>query len=107
MPNVGVRLVLTEWGRWARTGMPGKLPSMSTTEKARMGRGGAGESEPPPHILEVNHLVNTTPSPERMTLVVFYSQHGSIPEKAHRLGISRWTFRRRLERAESYIAYQL
>lgn len=101
-----VKVRLTLWGRWARGGLP-SLPTMSPIEKARMGRGGASESEMPPDIAEVDHLVCIAPKAERKVLIVHYTQRGTIAHKASRCGVDPRSFRRRLEQAESFIAYRL
>jgi hypothetical protein len=107
MPNYGVKILLTQWGRWSRTSMPGRLPSMSTTEKARIGRGGTGDSEMPYHIAEIDHIVCTAEPTERTALIVYYAQEGSLPDKAARLGLTRSEFRARIERGESFVAINL
>jgi hypothetical protein len=101
-----VKIRLAQWGRWARGGIP-SLPTMSTTEKARMGRGGVPCDEMPVHIAEVDHTVAISPPECKIVLIVYYCQQGPFTEKAHRLGLSRWSFRRRLERGESFVAMNL
>ena len=108
MANWGVRLVLTSWGHWAMQGLPGELPSMSTTEKARMGRGGIGDgSEMPPHIAEIDHIVCIAPPKEKRVLIVYYTQRGGMDEKAARLEMTLREFREVRERAESFVAMNL
>ena len=94
------------WGSWARGGIP-SLPTMSTTEKARIGRGGVPSDEMPPIIAEVDHVVCIAPADQRIVLIVAYAHTGPVKDKAMRLRLSRWQFRRRLERAESFVALNL
>lgn len=100
------RLRLTAWGRWARGGLP-SLPTMSSTEKARMGRGGTGDRDMPAHIAEVDHAVALTPMPQKRVLIVFYCQQGRITEKASRLEMDRHRFRRLLAQGESFVESNL
>ncbi|CAB4121068.1 hypothetical protein UFOVP154_18 [uncultured Caudovirales phage] len=108
MPNWGVRVWLTRWGRWARTGMPGSLPHMSTTEKARIGRGGNGsDAQMPPDIAEIDHLICLTPPAEKRVLIVYYTQSGRKAEKAARLSMTVREFSELRERGESFVAINL
>ena len=108
MANWGVRVMLTMWGRWARTGMPGALPHMSTTEKARIGRGGNGDdAQMPPHVAEIDHLVCIAPQEQKRVLIVYYTQYGTVSEKAARVDMAPSEFNMVRERAESFIALNL
>jgi len=108
MANWGVRVMLTMWGRWARSGMPGSLPHMATTEKARIGRGGNGDSAPmPPHVAEIDHLVCIAPPQEKRVLIVYYTQHGTVSEKAARVDLTPSEFNDYRERGESFVALNL
>jgi hypothetical protein len=80
---------------------------MCATEKARTGRGGTPSDEMPPAIAEVDHLICRAPPECKIVLIVYYAQSGQLQEKAQRLGLSRWQFRRRLERGEGFIALNL
>lgn len=80
---------------------------MSSIEQARSGRGGVASTEMPPDIAEVDHLICTGPLECKTVLIVYYAQHGHLLEKANRLGLTRWSFKRRLERGESYVAINL
>jgi hypothetical protein len=102
-----VKRRLTFWGRWARSGVAPSLPTMSTTEKARIGRGGVPDDSMPPDIAEVDHVVCIAPPEVRQVLIVYYAQTGSKVEKARRVGITRYAFGRRLERGESFVALNL
>ena len=101
-----VRARLRAWGHWARGGIP-SMPTMSTTEKARIGRGGVPIDDMPIPIAEVDSAVRRAPADQRIVLILTYAQPGPIYAKAQRLHITRWTFKRRLERAESFIALNL
>ena len=102
-----VKRRLTFWGRWARSGFAPALPTMSTTEKARIGRGGVPDDSMPPDIAEVDHVVCIAAPEVRQALIVYYAQTGSKEEKARRVGITRWAFRRRVERGETWVALNL
>src|SRR5277367_6189489 len=97
---------LNAWGSWARGGLP-SLPTMSSIEKARIGRGGVENLSMPSHIAEVDHLVCTAEPPIRIALIVCYAQRGSFEEKAQRLGLTRWALRRRKEQGEAYVYQNL
>ena len=101
-----VQARLRTWGRWGRGGLP-SLPTMSTTEKARIGRGGVPIDDMPPPIAEVDAVVRSAPPEQRIVLILAYTHTGPLKVKAQRLHITRWTFRRRLERAESFVALNL
>lgn len=101
-----VKRRLIFWGRWAQTGLP-TLPTMSTIEKARSGRGGVPNDEMPPDIAEVDHVVCIAPQHIKMALIVYYAQRGGKEEKARRIGLTRWAFRRRVEQGESFVALNL
>ena len=108
MANWGVRVMLTKWGRWARGGLPGELPHMSTTEKARIGRGGRGDDREMPHdVAEVDKAVWKAPKEQRLVLIVYYAQAGHIMDKAYRMEISLKEFKQRKEMGESFIAMNL
>ena len=101
-----VRARLRVWGHWGRGGVP-SLPTMSTTEKVRIGRGGVPCDDMPDPVAEVDAVVRSAPTDQRIVLIVAYTQTGPLAEKARRLHITRWTFKRRLERAESFVALNL
>lgn len=93
---------LSEWGRWAKGGLP-SMPTMSSTEKARIGRGGTPNLDMPPDIAEVDIIVCRADPAQRLILIVHYVQAGTLGEKAARLNLSRHSFRRHLDRAEWYV----
>jgi len=80
---------------------------MSSTEKARSGRGGKPSDEMPAHVAEIDHLVCIAPPEQKIALIVFYTHDGRLKEKASKLGLSRWVFMRRVNRGESFIAMNL
>ena len=89
-------------------GIPGQLPSMSTTEKARMGRGGiGGDREMPADLQEIDHIVCIAPPQEKRVLIVYYTQRGYPEEKAARLDMTLREFKDVRERAESFVAMNL
>lgn len=100
-----VKLRLAQWGRWARGGLP-SLPTVSPLWQTQ-GRGGISNVTMPPDIAEVDHLVCLSSPSEKQVLIVYYTQAGGIISKAQRCKLSRWSFRRTLERAESFVAYRL
>lgn len=97
---------LTFWGRWAKGGLP-SLPTMSSIERARMGRGGRPSDEMPEDIAEVDHAVCIAPAPLKRALISYYAMRGTLEDKALNCGISRREFLRRKERGESFIHQQL
>jgi hypothetical protein len=101
-----VKRRLAWWGRWARTGLP-TLPTMCATEKARTGRGGTPNDEMPDDVAEVDRVVCQAPRHIKIVMIVYYAQTGHVQEKANRLGLSRWQFRRLLDQGESFVAMNL
>lgn len=100
-----VKLRLALWGRWARGGLP-SMPTSSALWQSP-GRGSIANVTMPPDIAEVDHLVCISPPSERQVLIVYYTQEGFFGHKAARCGMSRWHFRKTLDRAESFIAFRL
>ena len=100
------RIRLHIWGRWARGGLPG-LPTESPMLRWHTGDRGYESSEMPTDIAEVDHAVCIAPPKEKSVLIVFYCQHGPLTEKAARLAMDRWTFKRALARAESFVDQNL
>lgn len=97
---------LYEWGRWVRDNGIG-YPPMSTTEKARIGRGGkpGDRSDALPGELEaIDRAVSTAPVEYKTLLIEHYTKFGYNSEKAVRLGISRQTYYQRKASAERYVA---
>jgi hypothetical protein len=50
---------------------------MSSTEMARMGRGGSGTLDMPPDIAEIDRIVSEADPAHRMALIVSYVQEGA------------------------------
>ena len=96
---------LRQWGRMVMDGGLG-YPPMSTTEKARIGRGGGQDSniELPPDLEVIDNAVATAPVEFKTVLVEHYSKDGMPSEKAAHLGISRSMYYARKLSAERYIA---
>jgi hypothetical protein len=92
---------LTEWGRWAKGGMPG-LPTASNWEIVQQGHGFESHVMPT-HIEEVDKVVCIAPQPEKSVLIHFYAKTGAFNEKAKMLGMNRWRFKRILDRARSFV----
>jgi hypothetical protein len=93
---------LSDWGRWAKGGLP-SMPTMSSTEKARIGRGGTPNLDMPPDIAEIDNIICRAEAAHKLILIVFYVQAGALGDKAARLNLSRHSFRRHLDRAEWYV----
>jgi len=100
-----VKLRLAQWGRWARGGLPTE-PTASPLWRTQ-GAGSVTNMTMPVDIAEVDHLVCVSAPLERQVLIVYYTQEGPFGHKAVRCGLTRWSFRRTLERAESFIAFRL
>lgn len=102
-----VRLKLYQWGRWSRARGIG-YPTMSTTERARIGRGGVFEGPHlPPDIEEVEVAVARSYPQHKLMLIEHYTKAGSIREHAARLGLTRMSYWRRKDRAEAHVALHL
>ncbi len=100
--------MLVMWGRMVRDGGIG-YPSMSSFEKARIGRGGGRDpiSKLPPDIEVVDHAVSVAPVEHKTLLIEHYTKTGYASEKAARLGISRSAYFVRKDAAERYIATEI
>lgn len=61
----------------------------------------------PPNIELIDRLVCEAPEMERMVLIVYYGQAGTMYEKAVRLDMSPLEFRDWRDRAESFVAIRL
>jgi hypothetical protein len=68
--------------------------------KSLFGRGAQNLLEMPPHIQEVDHEVCIAPPDIRATLIKFYTQSGTLQDKAIAFGLDRRTMMRRVEKAE-------
>jgi hypothetical protein len=101
------RVKLAEWGRCSRVQGLG-YPSMSTTEKARIGRGGRG-SDPslPPDLEDIERVVAHAPRRHKTILVEAYTKRGTTRQHAARLGFSVGDYWRRRTRAELFVSQRL
>jgi hypothetical protein len=99
------RSMLYQWGRFVRERGNG-FPPMSAHEKARIGRGGGGNTVTPfPIDLQIiERAVNDAIPSYKAILVEHYTKNGYCSQKAARLGIGRTTYFQRKDKAESYIA---
>lgn len=80
---------------------------MSAIERARSGRGGVESLDPPEDIAEIDHIICKSPPQHRMILLVTYVQDGTLGNRAKRLNLSRYAYRRKLEQAEWYVHARL
>jgi hypothetical protein len=96
--------LLQQWGRFVRENGIG-YPSMSTTEKARVGRGYAEKNSAfPPDLEAIDAAVCKAPIDYKTILVEHYTKFGYVYEKAGRLSISRQTYYQRKASAERHVA---
>jgi hypothetical protein len=61
----------------------------------------------PSHLEEIDHIVCIAPQPEKLVLIVCYTQHGTVREKAARVDMSPSQFNTLRERGESFVAINL
>lgn len=95
-----IRLRLTDWGRWGRYGVKG-YPTQSAHLSIRCP---VSDSEPPRDIAEIESIVICAEPIDRQVLIAYYVQGGSQRAVAIRLGLTKDTFRRRLDRAVCYVS---
>ncbi len=109
-----VRSLLALWGRLVRDRGIG-YPSMSTTEKARIGRGGGSDFAPklPPDIEALDQAISRaneilSARNDRVTVKALLGEHytksGRAADKAAHLGISRTWYFTAKAKAEMHIA---
>lgn len=98
-----IRLKLYQWGRLNRAQAIG-YPTMATTEKARVGRGGSF-SEPtlPPDLEEIDTVIRTSRPQHKLILVEHYTKDGTAQEHAAHLSLAVGTYYRRKKLAESHV----
>lgn len=98
-----LRRRLTAWGRLCRAIGIG-YPTMSSHEKARIGRGGAftGPSLPD-DLMVIDVAVARSPPQHKLILVEVYTKDTHYREHAARLQLSVDAFYRRRKRAEVYL----
>jgi hypothetical protein len=102
------RMKLGQWGRSSSAHGLG-YPSMSTTEKARIGRGGNGSGGPslPPDLEDIDLVVARSPRKLKAVLIEAYTKRGTTRQHAARLGFSVGDYWRRRTRAEVYVSQRL
>jgi hypothetical protein len=101
------RAKLTQWGRKCRALGTG-FPSMSTTEKARIGRGGRFSGPAlPPDLEEIDVIVSRAPKHHQAILVEAYTKSGSGSQHAGRLRFSLRDYWRRKTEAEEHVRDRL
>lgn len=102
-----IRLKLYQWGRWSRFRGLG-FPSMSSTEKARIGRGGGWDGPSLPEDIEAIDVAVARCLPQhKLILVEHYTKGGSVRDHASRLSVSRMTYWRRKDIAEKHVSILL
>src|SRR5690242_20355740 len=86
---IWIRLKLTQWGRVCRVLGIG-YPTMSATEKARIGRGGSfGGPSLPPDLEEIDHEIAVAPAEHKIVLVEVYTKSGGWRDHAVRLALGK------------------
>lgn len=100
--------LLVVWGRMVRDRGPG-YPSMSSHEKARIGRGGGRDPlvRLPPDIEVIDNAVTAAPVDYKAVLIEHYTKGGYVNEKAAHLRISRSTYYARKASAERHVANEI
>jgi hypothetical protein len=98
-----IRLKLYQWGRASRVS-GGGYPTMSTTEKARIGRGGVFQGPNlPDDLAEVDRVIATAPPQHKLILVEIYTKEGDYRAHAVRLRLSVDAYYRRKNLAEKHV----
>jgi hypothetical protein len=98
-----LRRQLSLWGRLCRAVGVG-YPTMSTTERARIGRGGSFDGPSlPDDIAEIDALVARIPPQHKLILVEAYTKSGEWYDHAARLQLSKDAYFRRKKTAEVYL----
>jgi hypothetical protein len=98
-----IRMKLTQWGRRCRALGIG-YPCMTSTEKARIGRGGLFYGPSLPEDLEaIDAAVSRAPIGYKNVLIERYTKGGDSELHAARLLIARSTYFDRLKSAEKHI----
>jgi hypothetical protein len=98
---------LAHWGRCVRERGAG-FPSMTSHEKARIGRGGVytGPSMPD-DLVELDRIVFLAPPQHKRVIVEVYTKHGRSADHAARLQLSVRDYWRRKTRAEQFVCRRL
>ena len=98
-----LRIKLTQWGRANRVTGIG-YPTMSATEKARIGRGGAfQEPSLPPDLEEIDQAVRLLEARDKAVIAECYTHTGTHSDHMIRLCMSETTYFRRKKVAESNV----
>ena len=98
-----IRRRLSQWGRMTRATGQG-YPSMSTTEKARVGRGGVPDGPNlPDDLAAIDWAVTRLDSHHKLVIVECYTKGGDWAEHAARLRMPKPTFFRRKNLAEKRV----
>jgi hypothetical protein len=98
-----IRIKLCEWGLRNRARGVG-YPTMATTEKARVGRGGSyAEPSLPPDLEEIDHAVTRLEPQHRMIIAECYTHRGTHEDHWIRLRMSESTYFRRKKLAETRV----
>lgn len=102
-----IRLKLAQWGRRCRAIGVG-FPSMSATEKARIGRGGVFTGPAlPPDLEEIDAAVSRAPVEHKKVLVECYTKSGHWRDHAARLSLTERTYFRQKKGAEVFLYQSL
>ncbi len=98
-----LRSKLALWGRLCRAIGQG-YPTMSATERARVGRGGSFDGPNlPDDLAEIDAQVSRCPPQHKLMLVECYTKGGDYKDHAARLNLSVDSYYRRKKRAEVYL----
>jgi hypothetical protein len=104
---IWIRIQLTAWGRLCRA-MGIGYPHMSTTERARVGRGGVSDGPSlPDDLAEIDYEVAVAPIEHKIILIEAYTKGGHWTEHAVRLGMNKDKYYSRKESAELYLNTQV
>ena len=66
-----------------------------------------GANDIPPDVMEVEQAVCRLDWEDRQVLVLRYQRHMSFPAIAQSMGLSRWSAKPRLKRAEDAVEYEI
>lgn len=103
MNLTSIRIQLSRWGLMSRARGIG-YPTMSATEKARIGRGGIwSEPELPEDLVPVDRAVARSWPQHKLVIVECYTKPASWKEHAARLQLSESSYFRRKKLAEMHI----
>ena len=98
-----IRMQLTLWGRLCRA-MGIGYPTMSSHEKARIGRGGSFDGPTlPQDLMVLDVTVARSPPQHKLVIVEAYTKGGDYRDHAARLRLSVDAYYRRKKSAEVYL----